>query len=95
MNNWFLLSDSQIESIRRGFPSFSDAELQYNGFTRCDRELIGGEWIYNREIDWLKVNINGEWVMIIDLYKELPTAPFRLTDSQYMDILEELKDQNE
>jgi hypothetical protein len=90
MNNWLLLNSDQIHKIRSEVPSFDEIELQYRGSINLNREFIGGEYVYDNEIYWLEINLNGKWITIINECLLVKSFPLNLTEDQYENILEEL-----
>lgn len=91
MNNWLSLTPEQVNAIKLQVSSFDEDEVRYKGLHYQDSEIIGGQKVYDCGIEWLEVKIGDEWHTLIDNRKILWIAIFRLTDSQYSEITEALK----
>ena len=68
--------------------------MQFNGGLVCAVEVIGSEKVYDFTLEWLEIKIPSGWITLFDQEMELKAAPIRLTDEQYSEAIEILKNKS-
>jgi hypothetical protein len=71
-----------------------ESEVQFNGGLVCAMEIIGAEKVYDFTIEWLEIKVGSRWIALFDQETELKAAPIRLTEEQYSEVIEILKNKS-
>jgi hypothetical protein len=71
-----------------------ESEVQFNGSLVCAVDILGAEKVYDFTIEWLEIKIGSGWITLFDQETELKAAPIRLTDEQYSEVIETLKNKS-